>query len=189
MAEELFAERRRALEEEFFLRHNEALLESMRAERERDHARAALADATGMPGSAVVDELLDLGLSAATLTALALVPLVAVAWADGRLEPRERDAITGAAAESGIAAGTASRVILDSWLVVAPEPALLDAWLDYVGDLRPRLGAEALTTLREQTLGRARAVAEAAGGYLGIGPHVSHEEAAILGRIAAAFEG
>jgi hypothetical protein len=42
--------------------------------------------------------------------------------------------------------------------------------------------------LKSELLGRARRVAEAAGGFLGLGSKVSRAEEAILTELAAAFE-
>jgi len=187
MEDDLFGERRRALEEEFFRKHNEALLGRMREEREHEHARAALGEVSGLTDPAVLEELLGLGLTAASLTALSLVPLVAVAWADGRLESQERDALLRAAADAGITEGSAARILLESWLVVEPEPGLLDVWIEYTRELRPLLSAVARDAIHEETMARARRIAEAAGGYLGLGAHTSAEERAILERVDAAL--
>jgi hypothetical protein len=42
--------------------------------------------------------------------------------------------------------------------------------------------------MRDKLLGRARAVAEAAGGFLGLGKKISPEEETALGMLANAFE-
>lgn len=189
MDNDIFTERRRALEEGFFREYNQALLDRMRAEVEREHALAALGEQTGVTDPRVLQELLDQGLSVATLAAVWLAPLAVVAWADGRLEAPERELILKDAAEAGLAEGTAGRVLLESWLVAPPEPALFQAWEDYVRELARRVGPDARAVMESRTLDRARAVAEATGGYFGLGDRVSREEHAVLDRIAAAFRG
>lgn len=186
---DIFTERRRALEEGFFRQYNQALLDRMRAEVEREHAIAALGEQTGVTDPRVLGELLDQGLSVATLAAAWLAPIVAVAWADGRLEGPERELILKDATEAGLVEGTAGRVLLESWLVAPPEEDLFRAWEDYVRELVPRLGPEAREVMERRTLERARAVAEATGGYFGLGDRISREEHAVIARIEAAFRG
>jgi hypothetical protein len=43
-------------------------------------------------------------------------------------------------------------------------------------------------SLKQQILGRARSVAEATGGFLGLGSKISSEEEIILAELAKAFE-
>jgi len=52
-----------------------------------------------------LDSLIASGISPDTIAAVSLIPLVAVAWADKKLEAKERDAILNAATEAGISAG------------------------------------------------------------------------------------
>jgi hypothetical protein len=49
------------------------------------------------------------------------------------------------------------------------------------------LSAEERDLLETEVLGQARCVAEAAGGFLGLGSKVSSQEEAVLREIAAAF--
>jgi len=60
-----------------------------------------LAEASGLTDIDLVDRLVGLGIRASTLAALTLVPLIEVAWADDRMEAKERDAILAAAAATG----------------------------------------------------------------------------------------
>ena len=50
---------------------------------------------------AVLEKLANFGMDASTLAALSLAPLVLVAWADGEVDAKERDAVLAAAAEVG----------------------------------------------------------------------------------------
>ncbi len=52
-----------------------------------------------------------------------------------------------------------------------------------------KLDDAGVQALRADLLGRARRVAEAAGGFLGLGRRVSAAEQAVLERLAAAFPG
>ena len=183
MSHDPLDDRRRALEDAFFARQDSELIRRMRAADPSRSERERLAEASGLQDEAVLDRLAGLGFGSGTVAALTLVPLVAVAWADGSLDSKERQAVLSAAGESGLAPGAPGHALLQGWLAEAPPPALLAAWTDYVRALPP----EARAGLRPQLLGRARRVAEATGGFLGLTRSVSAEEEAVLGRLEAAF--
>ncbi|HYE90404.1 MAG TPA: hypothetical protein VEA38_05255 [Terriglobales bacterium] len=149
--------------------------------------REALAKAAGISNPDVVEKLLQLGVQAETVAALALVPLVEVAWADGELDRKERAAILERARESGLAAGSVEYALLDAWLDRRPDPKLLAAWTHLVRGVSEELGREESARLKADLLDRARAVATASGGVLGIGSKVSSAEAAILRQLEGAF--
>ena len=189
MGDEFLRERRRALEEAFFAKENEELLERLRRADAAQSRKAALAAASGIADDAVLERLAALGLGADTLAALALVPLVAVAWADGGIDDKERSAVLAAAEEAGIGRQAASRELLARWLREPPPRELLAAWTDYTRAVSATLDDAARQALRADLLGRARRVAEAAGGFLGLGRRVSANEETVLRRLEDAFSG
>ncbi len=178
--------RGKALEEEFFAKQNKKLLAKLQEKAAAQACRQGIAEATGITNDAVLERLAALGLCSETVVALSLVPSVEVAWADGRIQNQERTAILAAAKESGIAEGSPSHQLLDSWLQQAPGTGLLGAWKQYVAALAESLGGEATSTLKDELLSRARAVAEAAGGILGLGT-ISGPEEAKLAELESAF--
>ena len=186
--DELMRQRSEALESEFFRRHDAALIRRKRDETRVRAERRALAAASGIADDRVLDELLRLGIRARTVAPLALVPLVEVAWADGTIDPREMEAVLAAAAGAGLPPASPGYELLESWLVERPAPALRQLWADYIHSLCQAVSPQARRELRDDLLGRARRVAEAAGGVLGLGPRVSSAEAAVLADLAAAFE-
>ena len=101
---------------------------------------------------------------------------------------RGRAAILNGAGSSGIQPGSPSHELLEIWTHDRPAPELLDAWKAYVGTLCAELSADERQRLQEKLLGRARAVAEAAGGFLGLGKKISAEEEAMLAELQSAFE-
>src|SRR5688500_18011609 len=109
-------DRGNSLEEEFFRKQNAELLEKMRGSQEAQSARQMLTDATGITDAAVIDRLIADGVTPASATALSVAPLVAVAWADRKLEDKERQALLKGAEEAGVSAGTAGHELLQSWL-------------------------------------------------------------------------
>jgi hypothetical protein len=105
--------------------------------------------------------------------------MVEVAWADGEIQDEERRAILRAAAERGIAPGSINHQLLDNWLRRQPTPVLIEAWKHYARALLGQLGPEEQRVMRERTIGSARAVAEAAGGFLGLGSISAVEKATL----------
>ncbi len=103
-----------------------------------------------------------------TLVAFSLVPLVEVAWADGEIQPKERDAIIKAAIERGVEEDSPTCDLLRNWLQTKPDPKLLEVWKGYIEVLKDSLGERSRAHLKSGTMGRARAIAEAAGGFLGV---------------------
>lgn len=187
MESELLAKRRKSLEEEFFAKENERLRAELQARREREAARESLRQA-GITSASLCDRLLDVGIDAEAVAALALVPLVAVAWADGELHEREREAVLHAARDAGLRQDGAAYQLLQGWLTHAPDAHLLELWGDYVRSLCAELDAERRREFREQLLGRTRNIAEAAGGFLGLGSKISARERAVLDRLEQAFQ-
>lgn len=176
-----------ALEEAFFAMENKRLLEEMRTKHRNEKRREGIRSALSGPDDAVVDHLLELGLEPETVLALAVVPLAVVAWADGEVQAHERTAILAAAAEQGVVPGEASHTVLTSWLENRPSDELYDAWKRYVASIWPRLTEAERADMRERVLGRARQVAEAAGGFLGLGRKISKAEEQVLDKLALAL--
>jgi tellurite resistance protein len=186
MAKDAFAERRKALEESFFYKQNKDKLEAFKAKRAQASRVEALASASGLQDTAVLEALDELGVTPIALAAIRLVPLVAVAWADGKLDEEERAAILSAASQAGIDGDSEAGALLEGWLSEAPGDDLVSTWKAYVESLKSTLQASALASLEQDAIGGARSVAEAAGGILGIGS-VSGSEKAVLEDLASAF--
>lgn len=187
MSDEFLGDRKKALEESFFAKENERLKERLRAQRHKTEAKQALSEASGIRDDAMLDHLVALDIGPDTWTALSLVPLVEVAWADHALQARERQAILEAAADVTVTPGKPSYALLESWLAERPDGRLLDVWGEYVVGLCARLDESGRHQLREEIMGRARRVAAAAGGVLGW-KSVNEAEQAVLDRLERAFE-
>lgn len=185
MEDQVLGQRGKALEDEFFRKEEAKLLERMRAAKRQQLTREELRKATGISDEASLDRLAAMGLSPVTLAALALVPLVEVAWASGAVEAEERKLVMQAAKDAGLDAQ--SQELLSSWLSHAPDRALVNAWRSYVATLAQNMTAQQRETLKTEVLGRARNVAAAAGGVLGVGK-VSKAEADKLEELGRAFK-
>ncbi|HEY5657263.1 MAG TPA: hypothetical protein VIY27_05700 [Myxococcota bacterium] len=185
----ILADREKALEELFFEKENRKLIERMRAEEAHRAARRGLAELTGIQDQLLLEKLVQLGIEPGTWAAMALIPLVEVAWASGRVEKQERRAVLSAAEANGVAKGSASYQLLEQWLAERPDAAFLEAWGEYMVDLCAQLGEAERVALQQEVLGRARQVAEAAGGILGLGHKISEAEQRALDELEKAFAG
>ena len=179
-------ERGKALEERFFGEKDKELLAKLRQEISDKESREALSAACGISDGAVLDAMLKHEVSAETLTSLSLVPLVAVAWADGVMENNEREAIMKAATSVGIATDSASYEVLASWLDEQPGDELVNSWKEYIGSLKETLDDTAFNQVKANVMGRAKDVAQAAGGFLGIGK-TSDQESAVIADLENSF--
>jgi hypothetical protein len=184
-----FADRRRALEEEFFRKEEQKLVELLRVKQEKEALRAVLAQSGSKISDALVNSLFEHGVTPKALAALALVPLVIVAWADGSDEQKEKTAIIQAATSIGVPTDGPGYALLQAWLEHKPPTKLLHTWETYTTALVATLTPEQREGMKSDIIGRARAVAQAAGGFLGLGPKVSAAEAQILERLEKAFDG
>jgi hypothetical protein len=178
----------RNLEEEFFRREDQRLVARLRELRETETARETLSQATGISDVAVLDQLLALKIQPEIIAALRIVPLVEVAWADGSLDEKEREAVLSGAQETGIPADSAAYTLLEAWLKRRPEPYLLAAWTTLVQGVSASLSEPEVKKLEASLMERVRRVAGASGGVLGLGSKVSKQEAAVLQKLSKAFE-
>jgi tellurite resistance protein len=177
----------RALEEAFFAEENRRLLQRLREKRDREARRAAMREALPNADDALIDHLLELGIGPETALAVVFVPLAMVAWADGDVEPREREAILRAAEERGMSRGTPAREVLESWLGRKPGAELIAAWKRYVRTVGSGLGHEERQDIRNRMLQMARDVASAEGGFLGLTKKISPAERAVIEEIEQTF--
>ncbi len=180
-------DRGKAVEDLFFAENDKRLLEKMRTEMASKDQHEALETASGITDESVLNALSSSGITAETLTTVSLIPLVAVAWADNKMEAAEKEAILKAAKVVGIAPDSAGYATMESWLGKQPGSDLLEAWKSYIGSIKSTLDATAFGQLKTSIMGRAESVAESAGGFLGIST-VSGVERKVLDELAAAFE-
>jgi hypothetical protein len=92
-----------------------------------------------------------------------------------------------AAEERGVAPGSVNHQLLENWLRQQPEPKLLEVWRHYTKRLLQVLDPAERDVMQQRALGNARTVAEAAGGFLGLGS-ISAAEKAVLEDLEATFE-
>ena len=77
--------------------------------------------------------------------------------------------------------------MLERWLSRRPDRNLLTAWQGYIEGLCEQFNEEERDSLKTQWMGRARAVAKASGGILGLGSKISKQEVQVLEEMERAF--
>ncbi len=174
------------LEERFFAEVDHELLMRMRAQMESEEAAHAIMKVTGITDEKLAEEVAALNVTVDTLAAFRLAPMVAVAWADDRVDENERYVILRAAEKSGIQADEPALELLKAWTTKRPSHELLDAWCDYAQALSQSLADSHRATLKREIVDQVKSVAEAAGGMLGFGS-VSPSEQAVIERIEKAL--
>lgn len=174
------------LEEQFYKGLDQQLINRLKADMEIAESAEAIARVTGITNTHLAEEIAKLKVNVGTLAAFRLVPMVAVAWADDRVEENERYVITKAAEKSGIAKDDPAMELLDSWTRRRPGEELLETWCEYAHALQASLTEVHREALRKEVVEQVQTVAEAAGGILGFGS-VSPAEKAIIRKVEAAL--
>jgi hypothetical protein len=181
------SEREKAFEDLFFRKESERLVEAMRARKTRKEQFAALSGVLGVEAPELIDPLLDLEFRGENVAALVLAPLVAVAWADHRLDSEERRSILKAKDDFGIDPQSEAGQLLAIWLDHRPHESLLDAWAAYVGELCRVLEPDERTKLRDDVIGRSKRIANAVEKSFLRSGGATEAENAVLEKIEAAF--
>ena len=179
MSDRILDERRHGLEEAFFAQQDAALRRRLQEDEAQRGRQEALAAASGLKDPAVLGRLVAMGVSAETVSAFGLLPLAAVAWADGTISQEERAAVLRAAGLQETGQG-----LLEGWLRQRPSAQTMELWRDYARALQAGMEPQERQALRDAVLRQARDVAEAAGGFLGLGRKVSASEQAVLDELA-----
>jgi hypothetical protein len=178
----------RALIEAIFHEQDQKLRKAFQERMEKMERREQLTRLSGIRDEAVLDRLIELNITAETLAALELVPLVFVAWADGEVQTAERDMLLNLAKAGGLEPQDGRFPLLEHWLKRRPGREMLDAWKGYVRELRRQLDEKQTEELRHELLDRAQNVARAAGGFLGFGDKMSPAERTALADLEEAFQ-
>ena len=184
MAEkDMFAERGRSLEEDYFRKKDRELIEKMKQAAATEQARRELGARTGLTDPDMLRDLEELGFTPDTVVLLPLVPVIQMAWAEGGITPAERKILTDLARKRGIAAGSAADHQLTRWMDNRPDPSVFSRATRLI---RAMLGSgqDKGDVTAEDLVKYAETIASASGGILGIGK-ISTEERALLNEIAS----
>jgi hypothetical protein len=179
-----FAERGRALEEEYFRKKDRELVEKMRRTAAADQARGDLSKQTGISDAAVLAELQELGFTGETVILLPLMPVLELAWAEGGITAAERHMLVSLARSRGIAEGSAADRQFTSWMAERPAPDIFAKAARLISALLESGAPAAKGLTADQLVKYAEQIASASGGLLGLPIRaISMEERDLLARI------
>lgn len=180
--------RGRALEDAYFAQRDRELANRLKHRLNAEEMQRLLHYSVGLTTELADKGFAHLQSGLEVIAAMALLPMVEVAWCDGEVSPEEKAAVLRGAAEMGMGDDSPLQQFLQNWLDHRPSPAALDAWKAYVrafvGMVEPGSAAKA----KESIIGRAEKVAQAAGGFLGFGKKISPAEQDCLNSLAQAFQ-
>lgn len=185
---DVFAQRKMGLEEEYFRKKEQELVEQIRQRAKIQAERQELADLVGVADEAILATLQELGYTRETVRLLYLVPLAQVAWASGSVTAREREMVLEAAGLSGITENSNAHQQLTAWLDQRPEQKFFDQTLRVIRDITAALPEEKREVGRKSLVTFCANIAAASGGILGFGNKISEAEQAVIERIAAELE-
>jgi tellurite resistance protein len=174
-----FSDLRKAKEEEFFHNREQALLEKLKQRGVAEQEARKLGEALQVKDERILEDLQALGYDAETIGILFVVPMIAVAWADGEISGRERSLIRELAGVRGD--GNSPRQ-LQQWLETKPPQEFFDRSLRIIGLLLKELSPVEGSKKERELLSSATRIAEASGGILGLGS-ISNEERKLIERI------
>lgn len=172
------------LEDRFFLAENEILRERLTTLKKKEESMQTLSEVSGIKNHLVLQQLVDLDIRPEILAALCLIPIIEVAWADGSVDKKERDAILEAANKNLF---RGDEDILREWLQTKPNPKLMEAWELYMQGLCDIIDDEAISLLKHEIISHTKSVAEASGGFLGLINPISNSEQKMIEKIKGFF--
>lgn len=170
------------LEERFYNEIDNRLLDKLRSKMSKEQTAEDIMRLTGLTDVNLATKIAELQVTVETLAAFRLVPLIAVAWADDRVDTNEEYAIKIAAEKAGIAEDSAEMELIRAWTRARPPAELFDAWCEYARALANALAEEHRQTLLREMMQQVKSVATAAGGMLGFGS-ISSTEQAVIDRV------
>jgi hypothetical protein len=177
------AGRKRKLEEDYFRKQDQELIERMRKAATAEQARRELGNKTGIQDPDLLNELSALGFTPETVVLLPLVPLVQTAWAESGVSAAERALIVQFARKRGIQEGSAADAVLSEWLTDCPSQDVFRRADRLIGAVLAAGSGPAADLSADDLVKYCENIAAASGGILGIG-RISAEERAAISEIS-----
>jgi uncharacterized tellurite resistance protein B-like protein len=143
---------------------------------------SSLAETVGTDDREVLDRLTMLGFTPDSARVLDVLPLVHVAWADGKIQAAERNAVLAVLETRKIPPASDAWLLIEALLETRPSETYLAQSLQLLKLLGHSAGADPRTIVELCTV-----VAEASGALFGIGAKVTQAERELIARIAAAL--
>jgi hypothetical protein len=174
------------LEDAFFLENDRKLIEQLHKMQKMKEDMASLEKVSGIKNEAILKKLVELNIRPELVAVITLVPIIEVAWADGKLDENEKKVILKISAGHFGAEHQIPDILIKEWLAQKPAPAMLDAWIHYIKGLVEKMSPDEKVALKKSIMSQAREVAEASGGFLGLNK-ISAQEDKLLKQLEKAF--
>jgi hypothetical protein len=190
MTEKLFPlhVRGKVLEDFFFFKQDLALAGEKRQLQNMEHNLKTISEISGITDEAILRKLIELNIQVEVLATLSIIPLVEVAWADGKIDDKEREAILKAEESFGVFEGQVNRTLFEHWLQNHPPKGMIESWIFYMQGLCQLLGKNERRALKTELLQRARKVAEVESGKPKAKSKISRRKEEVLLQLEQAFE-
>lgn len=179
-----FVQREHWLEEEYFRRKNQELIDRIHQQQELETERQHLAEMVGVDDPELLGALQELGFHEDTVQLLHIVPLVQVAWAEGGIAEYERNRILQFAYLRGILPGSVAHQQLTHWLTEKPTEAFFENSLRAIGIILETLPPEQREASRQDLINYCVHIASSVGRRLLALPELPKEERTIIAHIA-----
>jgi uncharacterized tellurite resistance protein B-like protein len=160
----------------------DALREKVDAAAERLAARRSIARAVGTDDQSIVDRLEQLGFNGESAQVIDLLPLVHVAWSDGRVQRGERAKILSILESRGLAPTSEASLLIETLLERRPSETFMAESLALVRELAEKSGRDP-----SELVDLCVSVADASGRLFGLGGAVSAAERTLIEQIATAL--
>ncbi len=171
-------------EDKYFKQRELERREAARRERElaalRQTEREGIAEVLNTTEE-IAEEALELGFSQETARVLPLIPLIQVAWVDGSVSTAEERAILDLAVARGLEKGTPSFDFLTRLLAERPADLFFERTNRVIAEL---VQADPDSWVKKTVPELCKEVADASGGFFGLGNRISKEEQDLIDEIA-----
>lgn len=180
---DMLAQRKRALEEEYFRQKEQELIEKIRLRTAKQAERQELAEAVGVADEEILATLQEMGYTRETVKLLHLVPLVQIAWASGSVTPREREMVVRLSEWRGVEKDSPAWKQLNNWLDQRPSEEFFLTTLRIIRYLFDFQTANEGVADRTDLISFCIRIAMASGGFLGMTNKISEGEQTALDQI------
>jgi len=144
--------------------------------------RRAIEQTTGTNDASIVDRIEQLGFNGESIKVLDLLPLIHVAWADGRIQKSERALILSILEQRGIPPRSDASLFIEALLEARPSETFLAESLALLVDLAAKTGAN-----KDDIVDLCTKVADAGGGLMSFGAKTTDAERALIKDVATAL--
>lgn len=182
-----FATWKRTQEEKYFRQKEQEFIERIDLLTALEGERQDMAQVIGVADEEILREIQESGFTCETVKLLYLVPIVQIAWAEGKVTNRERKLIFEAARAQGIEENRLAYQKLSEWLMERPSEEFFDKSLHLIRMILQILPREKQQDSKVNLFSHCTEVAEASGGaagFLGGGYKICDEERTVIKRVA-----